>query len=65
MRKEIKFFIDWNVYGVIINNELYLIDYDTESFIYKGVEFNINSDIEKDLCNTFSEKFIKTIDIYN
>lgn len=58
MKKEIKFFIDWDVYKIIINNESYLINYDTESFIYRSVEFNINSDIEKDLCNTFSEKFI-------
>lgn len=59
----IKFTIDWNLQKVIFliegNLEIIDIDVETDIFIYRGIEFTIEQDIEKALSKQFNQKFIE------
>lgn len=57
--KEIEFYFDWNNHKVIFNNGITCkINEEKNSFKYRDTEFTLESDIEKDLCNTFNEKYV-------
>lgn len=57
--KEIKFYFDFDNYKVIFDDgNICDIDSDRDSFMYKGVEFTLESDVEKDLCYEFNKKYV-------
>ncbi|MGL4935863.1 MAG: hypothetical protein ACRC51_10355 [Cetobacterium sp.] len=57
--KEIKFYFDFKNYKVIFDDGTVCdIDGDQGSFVYKGVKFIMESDVEKDLCYKFKERYV-------
>lgn len=57
--KEIKFYFDFDNYKVIFDDgNICDIDNEKDSFVYKGIEFTLESDVEKDLCYKFNERYI-------
>lgn len=57
--KEIKFYFDFDNYKVIFDDGTVCdIDDDQGSFVYKGVKFIMESDVEKDLCYKFKERYV-------
>lgn len=57
--KEIKFYFDFDKYKVIFDDGIVCeIDNDKDSFVYKGVEFTMESDVEKDLCYKFNKRYV-------
>ncbi|MEG2352944.1 MAG: hypothetical protein RSB33_06570 [Cetobacterium sp.] len=59
--KEIEFYFDWDNHKVIFSDGITCnIDEDKNSFIYKNIEFTLESDVEKDLCYKFGGKYINT-----
>ncbi|MGL4998422.1 MAG: hypothetical protein ACRC5T_05580 [Cetobacterium sp.] len=57
--KEIEFYFDFEN-GKVIFSDGNKVDtnFEKESFIYKGKEFYLESDVEKDLCNTFNIRYV-------
>lgn len=56
--KEIEFYFDWDNHKVIFDNGIICnINEEKNSFIYDNVEFTLESDVEKDLCNFFKIRF--------
>ena len=65
--KETKFILEWNLQKVIFqqgSGELEVIDIDVEqeSFIYKGIEFSLEQNIEKALSIEFDKRFVEVND---
>ncbi|MGL4652450.1 hypothetical protein [Cetobacterium sp.] len=57
--KEIKFYFDFANYKVIFDDgNICEIDTEKESFVYKGMEFTLESDVEKDLCYKFNQRYV-------
>lgn len=57
--KEIEFYLDFDNGKVIFNDgNICDIDNEKDSFVYKGEEFLLESDVEKDLCYKFSERYV-------
>lgn len=57
--KEIKFYFDFDNYKVIFDDgNICDIDSEKDSFVYKEVEFIMESDVEKDLCYKFNERYV-------
>lgn len=57
--KKIKFYFDFDNYKVIFDDgNICEIDSEKDSFVYKGIEFTMESDVEKDLCYKFSERYV-------
>ena len=57
--KEIEFYFDWDNHKVIFNDgTICNINEEKNSFIYRNIEFILEADVEKDLCNTFNEFYI-------
>lgn len=57
--KEIEFYFDWDSNKVIFNDDTICnIDFETETFFYKGKKFFLESDVEKDLCYTFNMRYV-------
>lgn len=57
--KEIGFYFDWDNHKVIFDNGIICnINEEKNSFIYDNVEFTLESDVEKDLCNEFNTRYI-------
>ncbi|MGL5049170.1 hypothetical protein [Cetobacterium sp.] len=57
--KEIEFYFDFEN-GKVIFSDGNKVDtnFEKESFIYKGKEFYLESDVEKDLCYTFNIRYV-------
>lgn len=56
--KEIGFYFDWDNHKVIFDNGIICnINEEKNSFIYDNVEFTLESDVEKDLCNLFKIRY--------
>lgn len=56
--QEIKFYFDFENYKVIFDDGIICdIDNEKDSFLYKGVEFILESDVEKDLCYNFNQRY--------
>ena len=59
--KEIEFYFDWDNHKVSFNDGTICdIDEEKNSFIYRNIEFTLEADVEKDLCNTFNMRYINT-----
>ncbi|MEG2847880.1 MAG: hypothetical protein RR904_03785 [Bacilli bacterium] len=57
--KEIEFYFDWDKHKVIFSDNIISdIISETESFFYKGKEFFLESDVEKDLCYAFNMRYV-------
>ncbi|MEG0236275.1 MAG: hypothetical protein RR523_14280 [Cetobacterium sp.] len=57
--KEIEFYFDWNNHKVIFSNGIICdIDEDKNFFVYKNMEFTLESDVEKDLCYAFNVRYV-------
>lgn len=57
--KEIEFYFDWDNNKVIFNDGIVCdVNEEKNSFVYRNIEFTLESDVEKDLCNTFNEKYV-------
>ncbi|MGL5715695.1 hypothetical protein [Cetobacterium sp.] len=57
--QEIEFYFDWDNNKIIFNNGISCtINEEKNSFIYRGIEFTLEADVEKDLCNIFNEQYI-------
>lgn len=57
--KEIKFYFDFDNYKVVFDDgNICDIDSEKDYFIYKGVEFILESDVEKDLCYKFNQRYV-------
>ncbi|MGL5982365.1 MAG: hypothetical protein ACRCZR_03470 [Cetobacterium sp.] len=57
--KEIEFYFDFENGKVIFSDGNKVdINFEKESFIYKNIEFILESDVEKDLCNTFNLRYV-------
>lgn len=57
--KEVEFYFDWDNHQVIFNDGTICdINEEKESFFYRGKEFTLESDVEKDLCYTFNIKYV-------
>lgn len=57
--KEIEFYFDWDKHKVIFNDgSICDINEEKNSFIYKNIEFTLEADVEKDLCNAFNMRYI-------
>lgn len=55
--KEIKFYFD-NYKVIFDDGNIYEIDTEKDSFVYKGIEFTLESDVEIDLCYEFNKKYV-------
>lgn len=56
--KEIKFYFDFENSKVIFDDgNICNIDSEKNSFVYKGIEFTLESDVEKDLCYKFNLRY--------
>ncbi|MGL5780110.1 hypothetical protein [Cetobacterium sp.] len=59
--KEIEFYFDWDNHKVIFNDgTICSINEEKNLFVYKDIEFILESDVEKDLCNIFNERYVNT-----
>ena len=57
--KEIKFYFDFDNYKVIFDDgNICDIDSEKDSFMYKEIEFTLESDVEKDLCHKFNKRYV-------
>lgn len=57
--KEIKFYFDFDNYKVIFDDgNICEIDNEKDSFVYKEVEFTLESDVEKDLSYKFNKRYV-------
>ncbi|MGL5936781.1 MAG: hypothetical protein ACRCZI_14295 [Cetobacterium sp.] len=57
--QEIKFYFDFENYEVIFDDgNICEIDNEKDSFIYKEIEFTLESDVEKDLCHKFNKRYV-------
>lgn len=57
--KEVEFYFDWDNHKVIFNDGVICdIDEEKNLFIYKDLEFTLESDVEKDLCTEFDTRYI-------
>lgn len=57
--KEIEFYFDWDNNRVVFNDGIICeIDSEKESFFYKGKEFVLESDVEKDFCSAFNLRYV-------
>lgn len=57
--QEIKFYFDFVNNKVIFDDgNICDIDNEKDSFVYKGVEFTMESDVEKDLCYKFNRRYV-------
>lgn len=57
--KEVKFYFDFDNYKVIFDDgNICEIDSEKDSFVYKGIEFTMESDVEKDLCHKFNKRYV-------
>lgn len=59
--KEIKFYFE-NSKVIFDDGNICDIDSEKDSFVYKGVEFALESDVEKDLCYKFNERYVDITD---
>ncbi|MGL5596249.1 MAG: hypothetical protein ACRDDH_20135 [Cetobacterium sp.] len=56
---EILFYFDFNKNIVSFNDRtICKINNLTNSFIYRNIEFTLESDVEKDLQNAFNQRFV-------
>lgn len=56
---EILFYFDFNKNIVNFNNDtICKINNLTNSFMYRNIEFILESDVEKDLQHTFNQRFV-------
>ncbi len=56
---EILFYFDFNKSIVNFNNDtICKINNLTNSFMYRNIEFILESDVEKDLQHTFNQRFV-------
>ncbi|MGL5797758.1 MAG: hypothetical protein ACRCYT_06080 [Cetobacterium sp.] len=59
--EEIEFYFDFDNGKVIFSDgNICCINYEKSSFIYKENEFTLESDVEKDLCYRFNQRFVNT-----
>lgn len=57
--KEITFIFEFNNDIIIFSdNNICQINNLTNSFIYRNIEFTLESDVEKDLQHTFKQRFV-------
>lgn len=57
--REIEFYFDWDNHKVIFNDGTTCdINEEKNSFVYRNIEFTLESDVEKDLSYTFNKNFI-------
>lgn len=57
--KEIEFYFDFENGKIFFSDGNKIdIDLEKERFIYKEKEFYLESDVEKDLCNTFDFRYV-------
>ncbi|MGL5367984.1 MAG: hypothetical protein ACRDAG_06720 [Cetobacterium somerae] len=60
--REIEFYFDWDNHKVIFNDGTTCdINEEKNSFVYRNIEFTLESDVEKDLSYTFNKNFINII----
>lgn len=56
---EILFYFDFNKNIVNFNDgTICKINNSTNSFLYRNIEFTLESDVEKDLQHTFNQRFV-------
>lgn len=61
--EEIKFYFDFDNYKIIFDDgNICDIDSEKDSFVYKEIEFTLESDVEKDLCHKFNERYVNITD---
>ncbi|MEG1806884.1 MAG: hypothetical protein RR265_01925 [Cetobacterium sp.] len=57
--KEITFIFEFNNDIVIFSdNNICRVNNLTNSFVYRNIEFTLESDVEKDLQHTFNQRFV-------
>lgn len=57
--KEIEFYFDWDNHKVVFNDgTICSINEKKNLFTYNNVDFTLESDVEKDLCDKFNIRYV-------